>query len=186
LCTPLSAKAVVYQMPGNPFTGPAWPQTLKEVKTFSISQQGDTVISFGKGCDPVQFDILTGDTPQVINTGVDHGPLLFPLNTNTAYQHPGNQTEDCIGKATTTTTSIAPTTAPSTTTANVLAATTVPTTARVLAATTIPSSSNVSTGNTSVSGLAVTGATSTPFGLIGSGLVLIGIAALLTSRRRNI
>ena len=185
LCEPLSVKAVVYAMPGN-LSAP-WPQTLKEVKTFSISQQGDTVVTFAKGCDPVQFDVITGDTPPVINSGLEHGPLLFPGNLETAYQHPGNTTPDCVGDATTST-STPGVTSTTTTTAVVKATTTIKdpsTTAKVLSVTTIPSNSNTGTSSgTSASGLAVTGATSRPFALIGGGLVLIGLAAILASRRR--
>lgn len=182
LCEPLEAKAVVYSMPGglpNP-----WPQTLKEVKPFTITVAGDTVITFAKLCDAVQFDVITGDTPQTINSGLDHGPLLFPGNLETAYQHPGNFTEDCVGQSTT----AAPTTTvvnATTTTAVVQGSTTIKdpattTTVRpaVLGISSTPSSTQ------SGSSLAATGTTSRPFALIGGGLVLIGLASLLAGRRR--
>ncbi|MEI2638477.1 MAG: hypothetical protein V9F03_05710 [Microthrixaceae bacterium] len=42
-CSPIEAKAAIYGMPGN---GVAWPQTLTEVKDFTISQAGVTRIRF--------------------------------------------------------------------------------------------------------------------------------------------
>ncbi|MFN8053466.1 MAG: hypothetical protein U0Q22_18640 [Acidimicrobiales bacterium] len=179
LCEPLQAKAVVYSMPGG--LAQPWPQTLKEVKTFSISVAGDTVITFAKGCDPVQFDVIAGDAPQVINTGFDAG-LLFPGNLETAFQDPGKSGEQCVDNSST---SAPTTTAPvTTTTAVVLSSTTIKTGTTtttvkpaVLSATTTPSS-------TAAAGLAATGTTSRPFALIGGGLVLIGLASVLASRRR--
>ena len=83
-CTPIEAKAVVYAMPGN---GEQWPQTLVEVVPFTIDGAGVTEIAFEKGCDPVQFDVLSGETPQQIApTGPWHGPLLFPFDVDTSYQ----------------------------------------------------------------------------------------------------
>ncbi len=86
-CAPIEAKAAIYGMPGN---GVAWPQTLSEVKDFTISQAGVTRIRFTKTCDPAQFDVLTGETPQTVSpTGPWHGPLLFPFDLETSFQHWG-------------------------------------------------------------------------------------------------
>lgn len=181
LCEPLEAKAVLYKMPGNPNAGPAWPQTLQEVKNFSIQDNGETRVTFSKDCDPVQYDIITGLTPETIQSGVDHGPLLFPLDPRAAYQHPGLRTDQCVGP-TSTAASSTTTTSTTTTTAVVRGSSTVAPTTKVLGATTIPSTSN--RAGVSDTGLAVTGATSRPLALIGTGLVLIGVAALLSTRRR--
>lgn len=177
LCTPVTAKAVVYAMPA----AGEWPQTLAEVKTFTLSEAGDTVVSFAKGCDRVQYDVVTGDTPAVINTGFDQS-LLFPGNLETAFQHVGNG-PNCLAASTTAAPTTTTTTAPATTTTAVVrAATTIatPTTQvkpLVLSETTTPSASNT--------GLAVTGSTSGPFALMGGGLVFIGLAFMLASRRRT-
>ncbi|MCB1257560.1 MAG: hypothetical protein KDB26_10665 [Microthrixaceae bacterium] len=93
-CEPINATAAIYGMPGN---GVAWPQNLIETKNFTISRAGTTVIRFTKTCDPVQFDVLTGDTPQVISPqGPWHGPLLFPFDMETSVQHWG-----CVDNTTT-------------------------------------------------------------------------------------
>jgi hypothetical protein len=175
LCAPITAKAVVYAMPA---TG-EWPQTLVEAKDITILDAGDTVITFAKGCDRVQYDVITGAAPAIINTGFDQS-LLFPGNLDTAFQHVGNG-PGCVENATST----APSTTAPPTTAVVLGTTTIkdPTTtipAAVLAATTVPGSSN-----TAADGLAVTGTTSGPFALMGGGLVFIGLAFMLASRRRT-
>lgn len=175
LCEQIDAKAVVYAMPAEG----EWPQTLKEVKTFSIKDAGDTVITFAKACDRVQYDVITGDSPAVINTGFDQ-TLLFPGNLETAFQHVGNG-PDCAA-ATTTTAAPTTTAAVTTTTGAVRSETTfapTPTTITpaVFSATTTPSGS-------SPTGLAATGNTSGPFALMGGGLVFIGLAFMLASRRR--
>jgi LPXTG-motif cell wall-anchored protein len=87
LCEPLEAVAVIYAMPGN---GESWPQTLVERLPFTLLEAGTTDVTFTKTCDPVQFDVLTGATPEVIAPlGEWHGPLLFPFDTNTSLQHWG-------------------------------------------------------------------------------------------------
>ena len=87
LCQPIDAKAVIYGMPGG---GEAWPQTLVETLPFTILEAGSYEVTFTKTCDPVQFDVLTGETPEVIAPlGAWHGPLLFPLDVNTSLQHFG-------------------------------------------------------------------------------------------------
>jgi hypothetical protein len=90
-CSPITAHAVAYAMPGFPV---AWPQTLVEKQTFVIDFNGTTTVSFAKGCDPVQFDVVTGATPDTITpVGPFHGPLLFPFDTATALQWWGS--DDC-------------------------------------------------------------------------------------------
>lgn len=74
MCEPLTA--VVYAMPDNPFY--PWPQTKVEAQTFDV-EPGITTVSFAKGCSSLQFDVVSGRTPDRIqpNTGPMHGPLLF-------------------------------------------------------------------------------------------------------------
>lgn len=87
LCSAIEATAAIYGMPGN---GEAWPQTLVETLDFTIKDAGEYVVTFTKTCDPVQFDVITGDTPPVIAPlGEWHGPMLFPFDTNTSLQHWG-------------------------------------------------------------------------------------------------
>jgi len=87
LCDAIEATAAIYGMPGN---GEAWPQTLVETLDFRIKEAGEYVVTFTKTCDPVQFDVITGDTPPVIAPlGEWHGPMLFPFDTNTSLQHWG-------------------------------------------------------------------------------------------------
>lgn len=181
LCTPLSGKAVVYKMPAD---GSLWPQKLAEVKDFTISQPGDTVITFAKMCDAVQYDVISGNAPDILNTGFDQ-QLFFPGNLETAYQFPGSTTGECLDAASTTsaTSTTTTTAAVTTTTGNVLGTTTIagPTTTKgnveVLAVTTVPRSN-------AGAALAATGSTSRPFALIGGGLVLVGAAVTLAARRR--
>ena len=75
LCEPLTAKAVVYTMPSN---GDTFPQQLNETKDISIQEAGDTLIVFAKECDRVQYDLVTGAPPAVLNTGFDHQPCSRP------------------------------------------------------------------------------------------------------------
>jgi len=87
LCVPIEATAVVYSMPGN---GQAWPQKLVETVPVTIGPAGSVDIVFHKACDPQQFDVVTGPTPETIAPfGPWHGPLLFPLDTSTAQQYWG-------------------------------------------------------------------------------------------------
>jgi len=188
LCDPVQATAVVYAMPGN---GVAWPQTLVETKPFTISQAGVTTITFAKGCDPVQFDVVTGATPQTISpTGTWHGPLLFPLDTGTAQQFWGTNAEGCN---TTTTTSTTTTTLPtngSTSTSTSTSTTTTQPGASVLGATTVvttttpPAGVLAETTTKDPTTLAFTGANSGTTVLLGAVLLLAGLAMVMVARRR--
>ena len=201
LCEPIEAKAAVYAMPTS---GGSWPQRLSAVRPFTLQAAGTTVVTFVKGCDPVQFDVLTGETPDVIFNGVvNHGPLLF---STTAVMHFAEG--DCVSPTTTvatpTTTTEAPTTtaveatttaAPTTTVAE-----TTTTTAEVLSAqettsTTAPVGveaanvdrqppSGVAVTDTGRP-LAVTGADSAPVALIAALSLLLGGLLLAAQRRRR-
>ena len=84
LCAPLTASAVIYAMPGN---GAAWPQQLQEKLSFTLQAAGVTEVTFTKVGTPVQFDVVTGATPQQIAPWLQwHGPLLFPFDTATSQQ----------------------------------------------------------------------------------------------------
>lgn len=101
LCEPIEAKAAVYQMP---FTDEQWPQTLVEVEPFTIQEAGTYEVTFLKDeeCINLQFDVLTGDTPDTIAPlGQWHGPLLFPFDVATAEQWIGCPPPD-VAPATTT------------------------------------------------------------------------------------
>lgn len=106
LCSRVNAVAAIYRMPGN---GVAWPQTLVRSVPFTLREPGVTEVIFTKGCDPVQFDVITGATPSTISPlGPFHGPLLFPFDLSTSLQWWG-----CVPPSTTTTST---TTSSSTTT----------------------------------------------------------------------
>ena len=84
LCAPITASAVIYAMPGN---GAAWPQQLQEKVSFTLQAAGVTEVTFTKVGTPVQFDVVTGATPQRIAPWLQwHGPLLFPFDTGTSQQ----------------------------------------------------------------------------------------------------
>ncbi|MEI7886947.1 MAG: hypothetical protein WCJ04_06110 [Actinomycetes bacterium] len=84
LCAPFTASAVIYAMPGN---GAAWPQQLQEKVSFTLQAAGVTEVTFTKVGTPVQFDVVTGATPQQIAPWLQwHGPLLFPFDTATSQQ----------------------------------------------------------------------------------------------------
>jgi len=123
LCNPVFAKAVVYLMPGD---GVAWPQKLAAIEPFTIDKAGVYTVTFVKGCDPAQFDIVTGAAPGTITPGgAAHGPLLFP-DTNTALQWWGRE---CPEPTTTTgsTTSTSTTGVTTSTTSTTSSTTTTPT-----------------------------------------------------------
>lgn len=144
LCDPVwDVSAVIYEMPGD---NVAWPQELRERTTFVIEKAGTTTITFTKTCVPVQFDVVTGATPQTIAPwGEWHGPLLFPLDTNTALQHWGYPCEVTTTTASTTTTAPTTTTESTTTTE----ATTTTTTSSTTTSTTTTTTTTIPT---SVSG----------------------------------
>ena len=92
LCQPIAATAVIYAMPTD---GSAWPQTLAASTPVIIPGPGITTITFAKGCEPAQFDVVTGATPPVISPfGEWHGPLLFPFALDSSEQYFGS---DCGG-----------------------------------------------------------------------------------------
>ncbi len=183
-CSPIEAHAVIYAMPGN---GEAWPQELVEKAPVTISEAGVYEITFSKECDPVQFDVVTGATPQTITPlGEFHGPMLFPFDINTAQQYWGDAA-DCPPPSTTTTTS---TTASTTTTSTpeVLPTTIVPP-PEVDGVTTIaPNPGNTEVAGTSTTrqpaALALTG-TSASLGIFGAALLVAGMALIVIQRRRT-
>ena len=167
LCDPLEASAVIYSMPGN---GVAWPQKLKQVEKFTLKDAGTTKITFLKNCDPVQFDVVTGETPESI-TPLTAPMLLFPFDIKTAEQWWG-----CPVPTTTTTT----TTVPRTTTTTVVTTTTQPKPS-VLPVTTVVTEPPPQIDEAAV--LAVTGGNSVPLALLGAGLVVVGLLLTRASRR---
>ena len=198
-CQPIAATAAVYAMPGG---GAAWPQQLKESLPFTIDSAGTTDIVFKKDCTPVQFDVVTGATPQTISPlGQMHGPLLFPGNTDTAFQDVGavceptttttpGSTTTTIGSGnttianSTTTTAATSTTAATTTTTAVVAGTSIvsPTTGNA----TVQGTTATRTTGTSPSSLAVTGVSSQSTALTGTGLFIAGAGMIVMTRRRGV
>lgn len=184
-CQPINATAAIYAMPGG---GAAWPQTLKEAVPFTISEAGVTNISFAKTCTPVQFDVVTGATPQVITPlgGQMHGPLLFPADINTAFQDPGAVCTTTTTAGPTTTVAGQTTAAPTTTSA-VLDTTIVNTTpsAAVVQGSSDDRGPGGTTGtNSPGSALAVTGGSSSNTAAIGGVLLAAGVVLILVSRYR--
>lgn len=181
-CQPIAATAAIYAMPGG---GAAWPQTLKEAVPFTISEAGVTNITFAKTCTPVQFDVVTGATPQVITPlgGQMHGPLLFPADINTAFQDPGAV---CTTTTAPTTTVAGQTTVAPTTTGAVLDTTIVntTTTVAVVRGTTDVRSGGGTTGtNSPGSALAATGGSNSGTATVGGILLAAGVSLILVSRR---
>lgn len=189
LCQPISAVAAIYSMPGN---GIAWPQRLTEVRNFTIGPAGTVDVTFAKGCAPVQFDVLTGATPDIVSPWDQwHGPLLFPGDVDTTYQHWG---ADCSS----TPPSTAPTTTSTTTTSTTTTteapevepeedtSTTVP---EVLGATEEPPPGGApevlgATEEPQPSALAFTGLSFRILAVAGLSLFLAGVAIAALGRRR--
>lgn len=201
LCSPLEAKAVIYAMPGD---GVAWPQELVKTVPFTLSEAGTVTVTFSKGCGATQFDVITGHAPQTINTGFDHGPLLFPTQLQTAQQFWG---APCVD-GTTTTSTVPATTSTVPTSSTTTAATSTSTTAAEAKTTTTAASADVNISATSTvaeptttlaiavagervdnpmpaTSLAFTGSATTILAALAIGLVLIGISALVIRERRN-
>ncbi len=201
LCSPLEAKAVIYAMPGD---GVAWPQELVKTVPFTLSEAGTVTVTFSKGCGATQFDVITGHAPQTINTGFDHGPLLFPAQLQTAQQFWG---APCVDETTTTST-VPATTSTVPTSSTTTAATSTSTTAAEAKTTTTAASAEVNISATSTvaeptttlaiavagqsvdnpmpaTSLAFTGSATTIIAALAIGLVLIGISALVIRERRN-
>jgi LPXTG-motif cell wall-anchored protein len=174
-CTPIAAAAVAYAMPaGASPAGGQWPQTLSERKDFTISQASVTTVTFAKECAALQFDVITGESPQTIApTGPWHGPLLFVGDTNTSQQY-FPPVEQCGG--TTTTTSTVPVT--------VLPATTLPQVATnvVTPDATVADTSATNNGGEGAA-LALTGSSSGPLALVGGLLLVAGAVMFALSRR---
>lgn len=205
LCSPLEAKAVIYAMPGD---GVAWPQELVKTVPFTLSEAGTVTVTFSKGCGATQFDVITGHAPQTINTGFDHGPLLFPAQLQTAQQFWG---APCVDETTTTSTVPATTSTVPTSSTTTAATSTVPTpstTAAEAKTTTTAASADVNISATSTvaeptttlaiavagqsvdnpmpaTSLAFTGSATNIIAALAIGLVLIGISALVIRERRN-
>lgn len=168
LCDPLEASAVIYSMPGN---GVAWPQKLKQAKKFTLSDAGTTKITFLKDCDPVQFDVVTGETPEQI-TPLTAPMLLFPFDIKTAEQWWGcpvpTTTTTTTSKPTTTTTVPVTTTVPKTTTTLATA-----TTLKALPLPVVAEQPPAEIGDSAV--LAYTGGQSFAMALFGAALIAIGL-----------
>lgn len=202
-CSPVAAVAVAYRMPDQG----AWPQTLAERRDVVVDRAGVTEARFAKGCVPLQFDVVTGATPDTIAPWAAwHGQLLFPGDLRTAFQY--RPTADC---STTTTTAPPPTVEPTTSVAP--SSTTVPTTGppttgsipedgeptttavpppSVLGQTQSPSTTEPEVLDTSVgapgtprvAGLALTGTSVRILVIAGIVTMLIGLVMLAGARRR--
>lgn len=116
LCSPVDATAAAYAMPNN--RAWPWPQSLVETEAVVLGEAGVTTITFAKGCDPIQFDLVTGVTPaQIDPLGAHHGPLVFPhtdqYNTNgSAYQY-WPSSDDCVDSTSSSSTPETPDSTPS-------------------------------------------------------------------------
>ena len=173
-CSPIAAAAVAYAMPaGASPAGGQWPQTLAERKDFTISQASVTTVTFAKECAALQFDVITGESPQTISpTGPWHGPLLFVGDTNTSQQY-FPPAEECGG----------PTTTSTTVPVTVLPATTVPQVAtNVVSPDAVVADTSATNGNEGAA-LALTGSSSGGLALLGGVLLLAGAAMFAWSRR---
>ncbi len=203
LCTGVDAVAAIYTMPDNG----SWPQHLAATENFTIREASTTVITFTKDCQPAQFDVLTGSTPDVINiTGPFHGPLLFPgaLSTSQQYHASGCTTTTTTVTSTappptvaptstteaTTTTTSTTTSSTTTTIASVAGVTTTSIAPEVSAATATrsPASPEVLAATASKNNggsLAFTGSNAAV--LAGAGLLILAAGIITTSvaRRRN-
>jgi len=180
-CTPIAAAAVAYRMP----TDAQWPQTLVERKDVVISDASVTTFSFAKACTPLQFDVITGESPKVIAPeGPWHGPLLFAGDTATSQQFmpPASCTAPTTSSTTTTTSVVipSPTVAPADTSPVVAGQTTI---APASTAAPVPTVADSTATNPSAAKLAMTGRNSVPVALFGALLLLIGAALFVWSRR---
>ncbi|MEZ5323121.1 MAG: hypothetical protein R2698_13795 [Microthrixaceae bacterium] len=91
LCSPVYATAAVYATDS---LVEWWPQHLIETKPVVINKGGQYHVRFAKVCRRQQFDVINGATPDTIGSFRDHGPLVFPLDSNTSLQDIGNQCSD--------------------------------------------------------------------------------------------
>lgn len=178
-CEPIRATAAIYAMPGG---GVAWPQKLRETKDFTISVAGTTEITFDKDCTPVQFDVVTGPTPDVINPlGEMHGPLLFPLDIGTSFQDPGIVCEEATTTAAPSTSAAPASTSATTTTVIAPVVSGVSTSQAPIVGGVSRSNDPRSTGGAA---LAATGSTSQTAAFTGVAMFMAGVAMILASRRR--
>ena len=134
-CDPINASAVIYAMPPE-----TWPQTLSEKVDFTITKPGLTKVRFEKDCDDVQYDVVTGATPEVISPAEPHGPMLFPLDLDTALQYWG---ENYCNPTTTTTTTTTTSTTSSTVPGSSTTSTTSSTTPQVQGSTTVVTTTTI-------------------------------------------
>lgn len=191
LCQPINATAAIYAMKSG---SEPWPQTLSETEEVILSEAGVTAITFSKDCLPVQFDVINGATPAVINWGSDHGPLLFPGDIATAEQWPGYE---CPPASTTTTTESTTTTSTTSTTSSTVPAEVLGTTTIAPAAAAVDSSTTTTPqvaavqaatatrNNSNAAALALTGNTSATGVVVGLVLVTLGGVLFFASRRRR-
>lgn len=185
--------AAVYAMPDNRLY--PWPQTKVEAETFTI-KPGVTTVRFNKTCVSAQFDLVTGDTPQVINpdTGPMHGPLLFTIPWS-GVQHwssiPCSVTSTTTSTSTTTTAGPTSTTSTTTTPTNVAGVTTTiaPTSTTAFVGGVLQqrpdtgASASTPTANTRTgSTLAATGVSTSLLGAWGAVLLTAGLLALAIRR----
>jgi hypothetical protein len=207
ICEPVTA--AIYSMPNNIFW--PWPQQKVESVTFQVPA-GTTTITFTKSaCDPQQFDVVTGNTPDRIQptTGPMHGPLLFMPVPWSATQNFVSSTANCGSTTTTgvTTTSVLGSTTLQSTTSTPATTTTAATTTSVGSSTSVqgattivgstttnlytPSKVEPATETRAVSpsseanGLAATGFDSQAFGIAGLMLIVMGLLARRFSAIRD-
>lgn len=204
-CTPIEAVAVAYRMPDGSF---AWPQSLVERRELRIERAGTVDVRFAKECVPLQFDVVTGATPDTIAPWAQwHGPLLFDGDVGSSWQH--RPAANCAGPTSTvlpttdspstvapsSSTTLSSTSVPSTPTSEAGGdSSTTPSTASVLGATisatpsTAPEVLDTSVGRsgpTRVGGLALTGAAVNVLFVAGLVTLLVGLALVMLPRRRS-
>ena len=85
LCTPISAKAAVYAMPGE---GRRMAPDARRGGAVRGGQVGTVTITFEKRVRELQFDMIEGDTPQEISPLGHRGTArcCSPLDTATTLQ----------------------------------------------------------------------------------------------------
>lgn len=188
LCEPVAAVAAIYGMPDG---GGQWPQRLLSTKDLTIGTASTTIITFTKDCQPAQFDVLTGETPPVIDVGGPyHGPLLFPTDVSTSEQYfaAGCEPTTTSTSSTSSTSSSTSTSSATTTQPSVLGITTIqagPSTPAAAASARNASVAGISAtaADPATRSLALTGAPSADMAILGGLLLLSGVAILAWTRR---